>query len=69
MATETSSGGMGFFGFLALLFIALKLTGYVTWSWVWVLSPIWAPLLIVVAILAIAALVAALVFTYEIMTN
>ena len=60
---------MGFFGFLALLFIALKLTGYVTWSWVWVLSPIWAPLLIVVAILAIAALVAALVFTYEIMTN
>lgn len=26
---------------LTLLFIALKLTGYIHWSWVWVVSPIW----------------------------
>jgi hypothetical protein len=26
---------------LGLLFIALKLTGYVGWSWLWVLAPFW----------------------------
>ena len=35
--------GMSFTGCLALLFIALKLTGFISWSWVWVLSPIWIP--------------------------
>lgn len=26
---------------LTLIFIVLKLTGYITWSWLWVLSPLW----------------------------
>jgi len=26
---------------LTLLFIALKLTGYISWSWWWILSPLW----------------------------
>jgi hypothetical protein len=26
---------------LGLLFIGLKLTGYIDWHWWWVLSPIW----------------------------
>jgi len=26
---------------LTLLFIGLKLTGHITWSWLWVLSPVW----------------------------
>ena len=50
---STSSSGIGFFGLLAILFIALKLTGYITWSWLWVLAPIWIPLIIVVFILNI----------------
>lgn len=36
-----SSGGIGFLGLLTILFIGLKLTGYIAWSWWWVLSPIW----------------------------
>ena len=32
---------LGFCSVLTLLFIGLKLTGYITWSWVWVFSPIW----------------------------
>jgi len=28
-------------GLLTLLFIALKLMGYIAWSWAWVLSPLW----------------------------
>jgi hypothetical protein len=50
--TNSSSGGIGFFGLLQVLFIGLKLTGNVDWSWWWVLSPIWIPfsLIIVVAL-------------------
>lgn len=38
---EESSGGIGFCGVLTVLFIALKLTGFIHWSWIWVLSPLW----------------------------
>jgi fatty acid desaturase len=33
--------GPSFVTLLAILFIALKLIGVITWSWWWVLSPIW----------------------------
>ena len=56
----TTSSGIGFSGLLAILFIALKLTGYITWSWLWVLAPIWIPFIIVVFILIIAGIVIAL---------
>ena len=38
---SSSSGGIGFCGVLTVLFIALKLTGFIHWSWIWVLSPLW----------------------------
>lgn len=40
-SSSSSSGGIGFTGALTILFIALKLTGVINWSWVWVLSPLW----------------------------
>lgn len=43
-----SSGGIGFVGFLTLLFIALKLLNKIDWTWVWVLSPLWISVAIVV---------------------
>jgi predicted tellurium resistance membrane protein TerC len=46
----TTNGGVGFFGLLTILFIGLKLTGHITWSWWWVLSPLWIPAAIVFAI-------------------
>ena len=58
--STTTSSGIGFSGLLAILFIALKLTGYITWSWLWVLAPIWIPFIIVVFILNIAGIVIAL---------
>lgn len=42
-----NSGGIGFLGLLAIVFIVLKLTGYIAWSWWWVLAPIWIPIIIV----------------------
>ena len=38
--SSSSSSGIGFVGLLTVLFIALKLTGVITWSWFWVISPI-----------------------------
>ena len=43
---NNKSNGVGFLGLLTLIFITLKLTGYITWSWIWVLSPVWLPLVI-----------------------
>ena len=34
--SKESNVGIGFVGLLALLFIGLKLTGYIMWSWWWV---------------------------------
>lgn len=51
--TTSSSGGIGFGGILTILFIGLKLTGYIDWSWWFVLSPILIPLVIVLLLIAV----------------
>lgn len=42
--------GIGFFDLLTLAFIVLKLTGFIEWSWWWVLSPFWIPCLLVLVL-------------------
>lgn len=37
---------MSFASLLTVLFIALKLTGYITWPWLYVLAPLWVGLLV-----------------------
>lgn len=50
-----SSGGIGFVGLLTILFVALKLTGHISWTWTWVLSPLWiSGAMLIFAILAVA---------------
>ena len=44
MMTKISYRGPGFFSLLGLLFIGLKLGKVITWSWWWVLAPLWIPL-------------------------
>lgn len=47
MATSSSSsGGIGFTGLLTIVFIVLKLTNNIDWSWWWVLSPLWISFLL-----------------------
>jgi hypothetical protein len=55
--TTTTSSGIGFPGLLTVLFIGLKLTGHITWPWVWVLSPMWISALIFLAIVAVVLIV------------
>lgn len=45
-------------GLLLILFITLKLTGVIAWSWWWVLSPLWITLLFTLVILLGAVVVA-----------
>lgn len=51
--SNSTRGGIGFFGMLTILFIGLKLTGHINWSWWWVLLPIYGPLAIVLAVVVI----------------
>jgi hypothetical protein len=52
MHTEAATSSIGFNTLLFLLFLGLKLTGHIDWSWWWVTSPLWIPFAIIV-ILAI----------------
>ena len=47
-----------FFGILGLVFITLKLTGHITWSWLWVLSPFWIPIAVALLVVLIVFIVA-----------
>lgn len=49
--TSNSNGGIGFAGALTIAFIVLRLCGVITWSWWWVLSPIWISAALVVLFL------------------
>lgn len=42
--------GLSFFQLLTLAFIILKLTGFIAWSWWWVLAPLWAPIAVVLLV-------------------
>ena len=51
---------VGFLGLLTIVFIVLKLTEVITWSWVWVLSPLW----IGISIIVLAILVTFIILYY-----
>ena len=55
---NTTGGGIGFVGLLTIVFITLKLLGVITWSWVWVLAPLWISLTIGLIIILIALVIA-----------
>ena len=44
----TVNGGMGFTGLLQVAFIVLKLMGIINWSWIWVLSPTWIDIILII---------------------
>lgn len=55
MADSSKSSGIGFMGLLTLLFLGLKLTHYIDWSWWWVFAPLWIPAAIVLCVFGIFA--------------
>lgn len=47
---SSASGGLGLCSTLVVIFVVLKLTDNITWSWTWVFSPWWIPLSLFAAI-------------------
>jgi hypothetical protein len=54
----TSSSGIRFSGLLGVLFIGLKLTHVINWSWWWVLAPLWIGAAFIIVVLVLLAVVA-----------
>lgn len=63
--TTSNSGGIGFFGLLTVVFITLKLTHVIAWSWWLVLLPILAPIAVLIAILVVILIIAAIATLIE----
>jgi len=60
-SSSSASGGIGFVGLLTIVFVALKLTGYIDWSWFWILSPLILSGVFWIAVIATALIIAGLV--------
>ena len=55
--SSSSNSGIGFFPILGLIFIVLKLTGFIDWSWYLVTLPIWGGLVLSIIILLVVYLI------------
>ena len=51
--SSSSSSGVGVLGLLGVLFVALKLTGFIDWSWWWVTAPFWGAAVLALLIISI----------------
>jgi hypothetical protein len=56
---SNATGGLSLSSVLTVVFVVLKLTDNIDWSWWWVLSPLWIGFVLVFVIVVIAGLVAA----------
>ena len=54
---EHNNSGVSLLGLLGILFVGLKLTGYINWSWWYVTLPFWGGLVILLAVLAVIGIV------------
>lgn len=49
--------GTRFFSLLTLMFIGLKLTDHIDWSWWWVLAPIWTKFAFLILVIVVVIIV------------
>lgn len=66
---STNSGGISLTGILTIVFMVLKLTGHIDWSWIWVFSPLWLPVAMVFAVWIVAYTIAVIVTTKKEIKN
>jgi hypothetical protein len=58
--SEVKVAGPSLCSMLLIAFIVLKLCNVISWSWWWVMSPLWIPMAIVLVILIIAGIIYAI---------
>ena len=61
----STSGGVGLFSLCFLVFLVLKLTHVIDWSWWWVTAPLWGGFIIGVFIIVIACIVCILINIFK----
>lgn len=59
------SNGMGFVGTVFIVFLILKLIGVITWSWWWVLAPLWAGIALIGLFLLITYIIVVITVLIE----
>ena len=70
----SAGGGVSISTVLLIIFVVLKLTGNIDWSWWWVLAPLWIPVGLFVVILLIGFIVVSIKYReqkkeYDICSN
>ena len=55
---DFSGNGLSLSYILFVVFLVLKLTGQITWSWWWVTAPLWGPVALVFVILILVVIAA-----------
>jgi len=63
--SSSSSSGATTLGLLGVLFVGLKLTGFINWSWWWVTAPFWGGLALVLGFFIGCAVGLLLIKLYE----
>ena len=61
---SVNTGGM-LSTLLTVLFVGLKLTGYINWPWIWVLAPAWAPIALALTLILLGASIYAILKLFE----
>ena len=57
MKNNNPSQGIGCPSVILLVFVILKLTNLIDWSWWWVLSPLWISVIVIAVLLIIALII------------
>lgn len=57
MSNKASSNGIGLGGVLFVVFLVMKLTDNIDWSWWWVTAPLWLPVTVALSFYGIVLLV------------
>ena len=60
MEKQYTNTGVGFYTLLFLLFLGLKLSNIINWSYWWVFAPLWGPALFAIFFIAIYFIVMAI---------
>jgi ABC-type polysaccharide/polyol phosphate export permease len=56
-----NQNGIGITGALFCIFLVLKLTNNIDWSWWWVTAPLWLPLTVIIVIGGFALIIASII--------
>lgn len=51
--TVVINKGIGPLSLLGIAFVVMKIMGYITWSWWWVLAPFWIPICLALVLLVL----------------